>query len=169
MATNETNDGRIVLSKVVRDIDTDWGPGITTIGITEQQHGEFSKQKRVLSRVRGTPTNFSNYHAFGMQCNAYQALQQVCEDGTEVIHLPEERIAECQSRPLTSLTIKDEQHDRFKALKDDSAERQGRFEHESSYVMYDRLLIACDRVIDHVDTRDEGFPDFDGPPTIPLD
>lgn len=169
MATNETNDGRIVPSKVIRDIDTDWGPGITTIGITEQQHDEFSKQKRVLSRVRGTPTNFSNYHAFEMQYNAYQALKADSEEGVEVIHLPEERIAECRNRPLTSLTIKNEQHERFKDLKEDSAKRQGQFECENSYVMYDRLLIACDRVIGPVDTRNEGFPDFDEPPTIPLD
>lgn len=162
MAINEGNGERAALPQFIRRIEWSWGPGKTSIAITKQQLKEFKEQRKTLGKMHGIPPDFSNYHAFEIQANAYQELDGDAEEGEDPIILPPERIAKVKSDPLTTLNVKGEQHDEFLELKSAPVQRGSRLKTLSSYVMYDLLLVACDRLVAPVDTRDSnGMPDFD--------
>lgn len=169
MATNKPPEQAAGLSKVVQDLDTGWSTGDTTVGITKQQHKEFREQRKVLGFLPGTPAKLSNYYVFEAQCDAYQELLARTCEGAEPVPLSDDRIAECKSQEKTSLNVKENQQNRFDDFRAYPVREEDRPKVWPSYEMYDRLLIATNRMIPVIGTRTDGRPDFDSGPSLCLD
>lgn len=169
MATNEPPERGTGLSTLVQDLDTGWSTEDTTVGITRQQHHEFHEQRKVLRLLPGASVNFSNYHAFQAQCRAYQRLAARTSEGTDPVPVSDERVAECKRQTKTSLNVKQTQQDLYDDFRAYPVREKDRAKPWPSYEMYEKLLIATNRMIPVIGTRTDGCPDFDRGPSLCLD
>lgn len=161
MATNEPPERTTGLPPVLQNLDTSWDGDDTTVGITTQQHEEFHEQRKVLGFLEGTPASLSNYYVFQAQCRAYERLAARTCEGTDPVPVSDERIAECKRQNKTSLNVKETQQERYDKFRAFPVREKDRTTSWPSYEMYDRLLIAANRMIPAMETRTDGWPDFD--------
>lgn len=161
MATNEPPEGKTAHSLLVQQVNTKWTPDETTVGVTSEQHDELSVQKKILDFLPETPPSISNYYVFEVQCDAYQHLKNRSNDETDPVPLADERIAACKRQSKTSINVRKCQQKRYEDLQAYPVKEENRSKPWPSYVMYEKLLIATNRVIPAVQTRKDGRPDFE--------